>query len=82
MAEETEKMSGQEQIKPLTTANSVTSEGILVKPREDTKIYATKGSKHLGDEGTEHIVHRALAEKLVAKGAATLDAPKKKGKDE
>lgn len=73
MAESKEKMSGQEGILPLTTENSVSDAGTLVLPKEDTKIYATADAKHLGEEGTEHTVHRVLAEKLVDKGYATLD---------
>lgn len=50
------------------------------------KIYST-GDKHLGKEGTEHIVHRELAATLVAKGAATegeavVSKKKKKGAKE
>lgn len=60
---------GQEDIKPLTTANSVVDGGTLVRPKEDTVIVGTKGSL-LGD-GVEHTVHRVLAEKLVKKGQAT-----------
>jgi len=61
---------GQEDIKALTTENSVVDGGTLVRPKEDTVIIGTKGSL-LGD-GVEHIVHRVLADKLVAKGQATL----------
>ena len=61
---------GQEDIKPLTTANSVVDGGTLVRPKEDTVIVGTEGSL-LGD-GVEHTVHRVLAEKLVKKGQATL----------
>ena len=61
---------GQEEIKPLTTANSVVDGGTLVRPKEDTVIIGTSGSL-LGD-GVEHTVHRVLADKLVKKGQATL----------
>jgi len=61
---------GQEDIKPLTTANSVVDGGTLVRPKEDTVIVGTKDSL-LGD-GVEHTVHRVLADKLVKKGQATL----------
>lgn len=79
--EDHEATSGQENIKALTTANAVTEDGTLVKPQEPVDIYATANSKHLGAEGTKHSVHRILAEKLVKKDAATMDAPKvKEGK--
>lgn len=91
MEEETiDPQSGQEQIQPLTTKNSVVKvtgkngievDGQLVLPKEDTKIYASAKSKHLGAEGTPHTVHRVLADKLVKKGEATLDAPKSKKKE-
>jgi len=61
---------GQEDIKPLTTQNSVVDGGTLVRPKEDTVIVGTSGSL-LGD-GVEHTVHRVLADKLVKKGQATL----------
>jgi len=61
---------GQEDIKPLTTANSVVDGGTLVRPKEDVVIIGTKDSL-LGD-GIEHTVHRVLADKLVKKGQATL----------
>lgn len=64
---------GQEDIKPLTTENSVVDGGTLVRPKEDTVIYGTKGSL-LGD-GVKHIVHRALADKLIKKGQATDKKP-------
>lgn len=57
-----------------TTGETV--EGVKVLPREDTAVYATKGSKHLGKHGTKHIVHRVLADKLVDNGEATLEEPK------
>jgi archaeosine-15-forming tRNA-guanine transglycosylase len=60
---------GQEDVKALTTANSVVDGGTLVRPKEDTVIVGTKDSL-LGD-GVEHTVHRVLAEKLIAKGQAT-----------
>lgn len=82
--------SGQEQIQPLTTKNTVVKttdangmemDGQLVRPKEDTKIFASANSKHLGKEGTPHIVHRVLADKLIAKGEATKDEPKSKKGD-
>ena len=60
---------GQEDIKALTTENSVVDGGTLVRPKEDTVVYGTKDS--LLGEGAKHIVHRVLAEKLVKKGQAT-----------
>lgn len=65
---------GQEDIKALTTSNSVVDGGVLVRPKEDTVIIGTKDSL-LGD-GVEHTVHRVLAEKLVKKGQATLKGGK------
>lgn len=65
---------GQEDVKALTTENSVVDGGILVRPKEDTVIYGTSGSL-LGD-GVKHMVHRVLAEKLIKKGQATDKAPK------
>jgi len=65
---------GQEDIKALTTANSVVDGGTLVRPKEDTVIYGTKDS--LLGEGVEHTVHRVLAEKLIKKGQATKTEPK------
>ena len=63
---------GQEDIKPLTTQNSVVDGGTLVRPKEDTVIVGTdKSNNPLGD-GVEHTVHRVLADKLVTKGFATL----------
>lgn len=59
--------SGQEQVKTLTTANAVTEAGTLVRPQEPVVIIGT-GGEHLGTD--EHTVHRVLAAKLVAKGAA------------
>jgi len=67
---------GQEDVKALTTANSVVDGGTLVRPKEDTLIYGTKDS-FLGF-GVEHTVHRVLAEKLIKKGQATKDKPKDK----
>lgn len=61
---------GQEDIKPLTTANSVVDGGTLVRPKEDVVIIGAKDS--LLGEGVEHTVHRVLADKLVKKGQATL----------
>lgn len=61
---------GQEDIKPLTTANSVVDGGTLVRPKEDVVIIGSKDS--LLGEGVEHTVHRVLADKLVKKGQATL----------
>lgn len=61
---------GQEDIKPLTTANSVVDGGTLVRPKEDVVIIGSKDS--LLGEGVEHTVHRVLADKLVNKGQATL----------
>lgn len=76
-----EPQSGQEQIKPLTTANAVTSDGIKVKPKEPVVIIGVDDKKKNPHLGTgEHTVHRILAEKLVKKGAATYkneaDKPK------
>ena len=69
----------QEGIKPLTTENAVIAGvGKKVLPKDDVIIIGVKGSI-LGD-GVEHAVHSALAEKLVAKGQATLK--KKKGDKE
>ena len=65
---------GQEDVKALTTENSVVDGGTLVRPKEDTVIYGTKDSL-LGD-GVKHVVHRVLAEKLVKKGQATETKPK------
>jgi hypothetical protein len=59
---------GQEDVKAVTTSNSVVDGGTLVRPKEDTVIFGTKGS--LLGENVEHVVHRVLAEKLVAKGQA------------
>lgn len=67
---------GQEEIKPLTTENSVVDGGTLVRPKDDVSIYGTKGS--LLGEGVEHKVHKILAEKLIKKGQATSDKPKDK----
>lgn len=64
---------GQEDIKPLTTANSVVDGGTLVRPKEDTIIYGTEGS--LLGKDVKHTVHRALAEKLINKGQATDKKP-------
>lgn len=67
---------GQEDKKELTASNREIEEGVLVRPKEDTVIYGTKGSL-LGD-GVKHTVHRVLAEKLIAKKQATDKAPTKK----
>lgn len=66
---------GQEDVKALTTANAVVDGGTLVRPKEDTVIYGMKGS--LLGEDVKHTVHRILADKLIAKGQATSDEPKK-----
>lgn len=66
----------QDEVKALTTENAVVDGGKKVRPREDTTVYASKKSKHLGTEGTPHVVHACLAEKLIAKGEATAEAPK------
>lgn len=65
----------------LSTSNTVLSGG-KVRPKENTTIYGTEGSKFL-KTGKKYIVHRVQAEKLIAKGAATKTAPeaKKGGKD-
>jgi len=64
--------SGQEQIKPLSTANAVSAAGTLIRPQEPVVIIGTgdekTGGHFLGTD--EHTVHRVLAAKLVAKGAA------------
>lgn len=66
---------GQEEVKALTTENSVIEGvGTLVRPKDDVSIYGTKGS--LLGEGVEHKVHRMLAEKLIKKGQATAEKPK------
>lgn len=70
---------GQEEIKALTTENSVVDGGTLVRPKEDTVIYGDKGS--LLGEGVQHTVHRVLAEKLITKGQATKDKPKASKED-
>jgi len=70
---------GQEEIKALTTENSVVDGGTLVRPKEDTVIYGAKGS--LLGEGVKHTVHRVLAEKLIKKGQATKDKPKASKED-
>lgn len=67
---------GQEDVKALTTANSVVDGGTLVRPKEDTVIYGTKGS--LLGEDVKHTVHRVLAEKLIKKGQATDKEPSSK----
>lgn len=64
---------GQEDVKALTTENSVVDGGTLVRPKENVTIWGTKGS-YLG-EGVEHTVHRMLAIKLVKKGQAVNDKP-------
>jgi hypothetical protein len=61
---------GQEEIQALTTENSVVDGGTLVRPKEDVVIVGLKNS--LLGEDVEHVVHRVLAEKLVAKGQAKL----------
>lgn len=80
----------QEDIKPLTTENAVTKDGIKVRPREDVKIIGTGQSKFL-PVGSEHTVHRIQADKLVTDGKANYandeDKPKaakadKKGKED
>ena len=78
----------QEEIKSMSTANTV-REGGKVRPREDVSVFSTGKGKggHLGEAGTEHVVHAVLAHKLTANGSATLDAPasaksKKKGGEE
>jgi hypothetical protein len=63
---------GQEDIKALTTKNAVVDGGTLVRPKEDVIIIATDAAKHLGAPGTEHVVHRVMAEKFVSQGVATL----------
>lgn len=70
---------GQEDIKALTTDNSVVDGGTLVRPKEDTVIYGTADSL-LGD-GIKHVVHRVLAEKLIKKGQATKEKPKASKED-
>lgn len=62
---------GQEEVKPLTTANAVVDGGTLVRPKEDVVIIGT-GEYHQMPKDSEHTVHRVLAEKLVKKGLATL----------
>ena len=64
----------QEGIKPLTTENAVVAGGKKVLPKDDVVIYGIKGSI-LGD-GVEHTVHSIMADKLVAKGQATLKKEK------
>jgi len=72
---------GQEDVKALTTQNSVIDGvGTLVRPKENTVIYGLKGS--LLGEGVEHIVHRVLAEKLIKKGQASKEKPKSKKTEE
>lgn len=46
-----------------------------VLPQEPVDIYATstKAGQHLGAHGTKHTVHAVLAQKLIDKGAATLE---------
>ena len=66
----------QEGIKPLTTENAVVAGGKKVLPKDDVIVVGIKGSI-LGD-GVKHTVHSALAEKLVAKGQATLEKEGKK----
>lgn len=62
---------GQEEVKPLTTSNSVVEGGTLVRPKEDVVIIGT-GKYDQMPEDSEHTVHRVLADKLVKKGLATL----------
>lgn len=64
---------GQEDIKALTTENNTVDGGTLVRPKENTVVYGTKGS--LLGEGVKHTVHRVLAEKLIKKGQATDKKP-------
>jgi hypothetical protein len=46
-----------------------------VRPYDKVKIYWTANTKHV-KEGAEEEVHPLLAEKLIASGKATKEAPK------
>jgi hypothetical protein len=48
-----------------------------VRPYDKAIVYWTAKAKHV-KEGTEAEVHPLLAEKLIASGKATKDAPKDK----
>lgn len=51
--------------------------GGLVKPKDPVTVYATKMAKHF--KGGEKIeLHKALAEKLIAKGVVTKTKPSSK----
>lgn len=73
---------GQEGVKALTTKNAVTDAGTLVRPKEPVVIIGTgktgTGGEFLGKD--EHTVHRAIAAKLVNKGAATYKNQEDKDK--
>lgn len=59
------------------TTNNALSPDRKVKPKEDVTIYATAALKDIDGigAGDPMVVHTALAEKLVASGKATKNAP-------
>lgn len=60
----------QEGIKPLTTENAVIAGvGKKVLPNDDVELVATAKTKFY-EAGQKFTAHSALAEKLIAKGAA------------
>lgn len=46
-----------------------------VRPKDDVTVYGLDGAKNM-ETGKPYVVHKSLAEKLVANGKATYDAPK------
>lgn len=68
---------GQEEVKALTTENSVVEGvGTLVRPKDDVTVYATKKLEKFYKVGEAMTVHSELAKKLVKSGKATEKAPK------
>jgi hypothetical protein len=53
-------------------------EGGLVKPKDDTTVYATDALSKTHKVGEAIVCHKALAEKLIAKGKATKQVKGKK----
>ena len=70
-----------QQFKGDEATRKIKREGVI-RPQDDVTVYATakvEGSKNNDyKEGDEIVVHSALAEKLVAMGKATKEAPKGK----
>lgn len=68
----------QEGIKPLSTENAVIAGvGTKVLPKDDVELIATGKTKFYAD-GEKFTAHSALAEKLIAKGAAVKAKEAKK----